>query len=135
MPLSYSNMNLFQKSTHNICLSRYRIYVLPVFSFYNYYLNLSGKLNYQMILIIFLSILKLKCNNIKCILPCVQLYSWALAKPFKILWIFQVIYNFTYYYIFDVLQDIVIYHATIPVSFSVIYNMYWDICSNWMLLN
>lgn len=83
MPLSYSNMNLFQKSTHNICLSRYRIHVLPVFSFYNYYLNLSGKLNYQMILIIFLSILKLKGNNVKCILPCVQLIHLSPSQTFQ----------------------------------------------------
>lgn len=76
-------MNLFKESAHYIIfLSRHRIYVLPLFSFCNYYCNPSGKLNYLMSLITLLSLLELKGNNIKFILLYIQ-YSWALAKSFQ----------------------------------------------------
>lgn len=91
-PLGTKSFQIFQifltvwiyfRRMHVIFLSLGIESVLPVFSFYNYYCNPSGKLNYLMSLVTLLSLLKLKGNNIKYILLCVW-YSWALAKPFKI---------------------------------------------------
>lgn len=85
-----NSMNLFQENAHYFPISRHRICFTIFFSFYSY-CNLSRKLNCLMSLITLLSLLKLKGNNIKYILLCVQ-YSWVLAKPLKILWIFKALW-------------------------------------------